>query len=694
MRSFSIYLFLSALLFGEDIVEVFAEHIESTKDYLTASGDVVMLYDGALIKSKRATYDKNASLLTLLGGVEMIRNDENKVYSEVLEINTTTKDIEFKKLLITTADDLWIDAKEATREDEHYKISNSQLSSCDPKKPEWTIDFAEALYHKDSNYMTLKEAKVTFFDTPIFYFPYLAFPTIHERTTGLLFPLIQFSTSEGLTYQQPFFYAPVENFDMEFNPQIRTYRGYGGHITTRFIDSNSSKGELRVGYFKNYESYAQENNFNRQHYGAEFLYRATNLFSSLDVLKDYESGLYVNASYLNDLEYLNLQKESASSLVSSNLIESRLNAFLYDEKDYFGLYARYNIDLSRPDNHETIQELPALHYHSFISYLISDKLFYTFDARVHNYTRIQGSRAYQTEFDLPITYYDSFFNDYLDISMTENLYLSDVFFRNLQQDREDYRFYRNYHTLEISSDLSKQYGKSVHTLHPSIIYTKPSFEREKPTLYRDLSDEQKELFVTQTELENLNMGLSQYYYDSELDLNLFHRLAFTQYPKEILNKGDINNEFGYTGEHFNYYSNLFYSLDKKKLHSWTNSVGYTQNDYDIMLTHFYNYDLILDKKQTSFLHTSLTHTYNRHNQWYLSHDYDLENNFNHQWSVGWSHKQKCWGAKLSFGQEQIPNMDTSFRNSVLYFELSLNPLGAISKNVEKEFSTQGNRGNQ
>ena len=679
------------VLFGKDTVEVFAEQVEATEDYMTASGDVVLLYDGALLKSDKATYDKNASLLTLSGGVEVIREGDSKLYSENLEIDTKTKQIQFKKLLITTKDDLWIDATEAKKKNETYKIENSQLSSCNPKNPEWTIEFAEAMYHKDKNYMTLSDAKLTFFDIPIFYFPYLAFPTTNERTSGLLFPLVQFSKTEGLAYQQPIFYAPTENFDMEFNPQIRTNRGFGGHITTRFIDSDHSQGKLRLGYFKNFKEYAKENKFNREHFGMEFLYSSTDFLPKSTFLDKYESGLYVNATYLNDLEYLNLQKDSASSLISSNLVESRLNAFMYDEKDYLGLYARYNIDLSKKDNHSTIQDLPTLQYHSFISYLISDKLFYTFDARVHNYTRVKGSRAYQTEFDLPITFYDSFFNDYLDVAYSENLYLSNVFFTNLQEKKDNYRFYRNFHTLEVSSDISKQYGSDIHTLHPSIVYTKPSFEREKPENYKNLTAEQQELFVTQTERENLSVGLSQYYYDSELDLNLFHRLALTQYPNAELSKGDVNNEFGYTIDTLNLYSNLFYSLDKNKLHSLTTSLGYTKSNYDIMLTHFYNYDLVSDQKQTSFLHASLTHTYNRHNQWYVSNDFDFENSFNHQWNVGWAHKQNCWGAKLSFGQEQIPNIDTSFRNSIVYFELSLNPLGAISKNIEKEFSTQGNK---
>ncbi|CAA6802039.1 MAG: Outer membrane protein Imp, required for envelope biogenesis / Organic solvent tolerance protein, partial [uncultured Sulfurovum sp.] len=453
--------------------------------------------------------------------------------------------------------------------------------------------------------------------------------------------------------------------------------------------SNHSKGTFRTGYFKNTDAFARENDLDTEHVGFEFLYTSTDILPQTDFLDNYKSGVYVNTTYLNGLEYLNLQKETAASLISSNLIESRLNAFAYDDNDYFGLYSKYNIDVSKADNKETIQALPTLHYHRFMNYLFTDKIFYTFDARVHNYTRVKGSRAHQTEFDLPITYYDSFFNDYLDVTLSENLYLSDVFFSNLNTASENYRYYRNYHKLELSSDLVKAYGDNTHTLHPSFVYTKPSFQRESPVKYADLNDEQKELFVTQTEKENISLGLSQYYYNKALDMNLFHRLAFVKFPEEELSKGDINNEFGYTLDNLNLYSNLFYSLDKSLVRSLTSSLSYNQSNYDIMLTHFYNNDFTLNTDKTSFISTEFVHSYNRHNQWFTGADYDLSQKFSHQWHVGWRHRQKCWGATISIGQEQIPNVDSSFKNNMLYFELNLNPLGGIAQSVEQEFSSQG-----
>jgi len=689
MRSLLVLLFLLMALNAKESVEVFSKHITATADYFTATQDVILLYDGALLKAKKAIYDKNASLLTLSGGVEMIREDETKISSDELIIDTSTKSIKFSKVLLTTEENLWIDAQEAKKENNHYIIYNSKLSSCNKSNPDWTIEFAEANYRKNRNFISLKEAKLSFFNQPIFYFPYLAFPTVNERTTGLLLPKFRISKTEGFIYEQPFFYVLENNLDIEFNPQIRTARGVGGHITTRFVDSNHSEGSFTTGYFKNESNFAVENNLNKEHYGFEFLYKSTDILPESIFFDKYKSGLYVNTTYLNDLEYLNLQKSKASSLLSSNLVESRANAFIYDEKDYLGLYAKYYIDISKMNNSNTIQELPSLQYHSFINYLISDKLFYTFDARLHNYTRAKGSRAYQTEFDLPITYYNSFFNDYLDFSFSENLYFSDVFFSNLNEESKDYRYYRNIHKLELSSDLVKKYGENIHTLHPSLTYIKPSFEKEKPLKYLDLNKEQQELFVTQTQKENFSIGLSQYYYNKKKEMTLFHRLAFVQFPKENLSKGDINNEFSYNENALNLYSNLFYSLDKNKLRSLTSSLTYNQSNYDIILTHFYNNDFLSKNKKTNFINAEFIHKYNRYNQWFIEGDYDLSQKFNHQWNIGWSHRQKCWGAKLSIGQEQIPNVISSFKNSMLYFELNLNPLGGIAQNIEQEFSSQG-----
>ncbi len=690
MRKLLLIIFLlSVLLSSNEIVEVYAKRVLAKTDSFVAKDSVVILYNHSMIKADKATYDKNTSLLTLEGKVEMINAENDVLSSNKLVINTSDKSVKVEKIFLGGEENLWMDASGAKRSKNKYILYNSKISSCDISNPDWTIEFNRADYYKEKEFVTMRDAKVRFYDTTIFYLPYLAFPTLTKRTTGLLYPRFQLSKREGFLYEQPFFYVPSENWDVELDPQIRSNRGFGSYITTRFVDSNHSNGYFRTGYFRNFDSYANSNNLNKEHLGAELFYQSSDILSGNNYLSGYKSGFYFNGTYLNDREYLNLQKSSVSALVSSNLIESRLNSFVYDDNNYYALYGRYNIDISQDNNDRTIQNFPSLQYHHYMDRVMKSKIFYTVDMSVDNYTRVKGSQASQVQVDLPITYYDSFFNDYLDFSMSENLYLTRVKFRNLVVDDKDYYYYyRNYHTIEISMDLRKKYNKAWHTIHPSIVYIKPSMERESLTEYDDLATEKKELFVTQTQEEQLSFNLSQYYNNASGD-KFFHTLGYSHYPKRIESKGDMINEIGYSNKNFNLYNNLKYAWNEQEIRSITSSVSYNQSNYDIMLTHFYNNDFLFNDKKTSFVQAEFDLHYQDKNSWFAKIDYDLEQGYNHQWNIGLRHKQKCWSGVVSIGQEVVPNVDNSFRNTVLYFELNLNPIGGIQQSIEEDFSSQG-----
>lgn len=693
MRKLSFFLLSITLLsFANENIEVMAREVLATAENFYADHDVVILYDGAILQADSVIYDQNSSELRLKGHVEVLGLQENQAATDTLVINTATKSVVFKKLFLTGEEHLWIDSSEATKKKENYKLFNSRISSCNIANPDWTIEFKEAYYRNDKEFITMEDARLRFYDTTIFYFPYLAFPTVHKRTTGLLLPSFKVSNTEGFVYQQPYFYAPENNWDIEFDPQIRSNRGFGGYMTTRFVDSNHSDGYFRTGYFQNTRYYADKYDLNREHLGVELFYNSTDILPESISQEEYKSGFYVEGIHLNDREYLNLQTKKASALVQSNLIESRLNAFIYDDRNYWGLYGRYNIDTSKNSNDATLQELPSFQYHRYFGQILQSPFFYTVDGRLRNHTRVQGSRAFQSELDVPVTYFDSFFNEYVDFTISENLYLTRVNFSHLSTSEEDYYYYRNFHTVEFSSDLSKSYGSLVHTLHPSITYIRPSFEAESDNDYSSLTSEQQELFVNQTNQEQLSLALSQYFYAMNLDMNIFHKLGYTFYPDRAESNGDIINEMGYEKGDIGVYNYLVYAWDREEVRSLTSQVRYNQNNYDIMLTHFYNNDFLFDDKKTSYLNTRLVHHYNDKESWFCSMDYDMQQNFNHKWELGWKHAQACWSTVISVGQETIPNLENSFRNTALYFELNLNPLGGIQQNIENDFSSQqGNR---
>ena len=65
------------------------------------------------------------------------------------------------------------------------------------------------------------------------YFPYLIFPIKQKRETGVLFPYLGFSSSEGFKYRQPFFWVIDDYKDMTLTPSTFGDRGLGGDIQYR-----------------------------------------------------------------------------------------------------------------------------------------------------------------------------------------------------------------------------------------------------------------------------------------------------------------------------------------------------------------------------------------------------------------------------------------------------------------------------
>ena len=90
-------------------------------------------------------------------------------------------------------------------------------------------------------------------DIPIFYLPYLGFSLNKTRSSGFLRPQFGFSANEGFLFTQPYYQTLGLSADLEIDPTIRTKRGKGIYSTFRFVHSPTSKGEFKIGEFRDLE---------------------------------------------------------------------------------------------------------------------------------------------------------------------------------------------------------------------------------------------------------------------------------------------------------------------------------------------------------------------------------------------------------------------------------------------------------
>lgn len=660
-------------------VEILAKSIESTGQVVEARGDIVVDYNGSLIKANHVSYDKEKQLLVLEGNVESIGYKGTKERADRIEIETEKNAVSFKNLFMASDNDLWLYAREAHRNAEKYSFGESVLSSCDVTNPLWELRFARSLYNADKKYMKIYGAKVYFKDIPVFYFPYLAFSTNRERSSGLLFPLFGYSQRDGFVYEQRIFWAISPSMDIEFNPQIRTSRSLGIYATLRFVDTDHSSGKMRIGYFKDKDSYVQKYHLtDSNHYGFEFNYESAQLFAN-PAKNQFRDGLYLNLTYLNDIDYLNLQKSNLQHFGRTPIQESRLNYFLYSDDYYAGVNAKYFIDTRKENNDETLQVLPSIQLHKFLDTLISDNLTYSVDLQMKNLDRTKGSTLKQFEFEVPIEYTLSLFGDYLQLTLREQIYYQTYLFGNGDYLHETFTHYGNLHQLRLYSTLTKAYKNYIHVIQPSLEYTKPGSSKESPVMYADLSDMQRQLFNIEPPEEAYSFAVSNYIYDENAQLILYDHFAQKYYPNRAYKFADVSNELLYNASKWNLYNYLVYAPEFNSIRESFTSIGLKEKSYTLSLSHIYK-KVLADQpaaQKANDINLYASYSLNDHYQVSAGVSYSIDDSISRQWSIGGRYHEDCWNLSATLRQDITPRPVGYSKENAFYLQLNFIPFGGI-----------------
>jgi len=681
---FSFVLFFG-LLYAEEVnhkIEVSAKHLESTKTTVTGKDGVVVYYQDSVIKADTASFNKKTKILVLDGRVEMIGYKSTKEHMDHMEIETETNEVKFEKLFFTSQNDIWLYSDKARRSEGNYTLGNSVLSSCDANDPLWKMVFEQSHYDSAEEYMKIYNAKVYFKDVPIVYTPYMAFPTNNKRNSGLLFPLMGYSSGEGFIYEQPIFWAISSSMDLEVNPQIRTKRSLGGYATFRFADSQYSSGELRVGYFKDKASYSEIYDLpNDSHYGLEFNYESSKLFS--DILgKDFTDGLYINSTFLNDIDYLNLQKTSLKHFGLTPLQESRLNYFIYNNDYYAGVNAKYFIDTREGVNDdETLQILPSIQLHKYLTHFLVDDFTYSVDFKINNFYREEGSTLKQAELKIPLAFTTSFFDDFINISLGEDLYYSKFFFGNEEYLYDEFEYYSNLHKVKLFTDLTKKYDSFTHVLQPSLEYLKPGNESQKPVSVDLLSKEQKELFTVGLPEENYLFSLSHYFYDEKMKLRFYQRFSQNYYINREYELADMTNEMQYNIGSWQFYNNIIYAHEFKKIRESSSRVSLNKDLYHVTLGHSFKQILPDDIDSSIIPANDITfnfgYSYNENIGFNGALTYNIDTSESKQWLLGGSYKQDCWSMMASVRQDITPRPTGATLDNVFFIQFNFIPFGTV-----------------
>jgi LPS-assembly protein len=101
-----------------------------------------------------------------------------------------------------------------------------------------------------------------FKDVPIFYTPYISFPLGDERKSGVLFPSLGHSSSNGFDAEVPYYFNLAPNYDLTFTPGVLTARGVQLTEDFRYLTA-SSHGQLDATFLPNDKQQHNDRSYTR-----------------------------------------------------------------------------------------------------------------------------------------------------------------------------------------------------------------------------------------------------------------------------------------------------------------------------------------------------------------------------------------------------------------------------------------------
>lgn len=675
-------LLLSVLPLLGGRVEIVAQDVEQNGSNIMASGDVLVMHQNYSMSADRALYDQNRSILELFGNVTYFKDAQYVGHSRYMRFDLETKSDSAQPLFLAQQDEhLWMQAQRGWKEQDSVALADAILSSCERGCPDWKIGFSQADFNQTSAWLDVYDPVFYMYDKPLLYLPYLGFSTSRDRKSGLLRPTVGISAKEGLVYIQPVYIATDPQWDFEFDPQYRSNRGAGLFGTFRFVDSPVSNGFATVGAFRDQQSFQKRYDLiNQSHYGAQLFYERRHLFALEEA--GHQDGLHLDINYLNDPDFFNLQHTHNSELLATSQVYSRLN-YAYATPEYYGgVYGRYYIDTSKVSNEETNQTLPILHLHKSATPLFGfEPLMLSADYRMTNYFSGKGEEALFHEFTVPVTLYLDLYENYLMASVSENFYYAYAGYSSRSEEAGSYySFLRNYHRIDLFTDLAKMYDEHLHTLQLRASYSRPSFSNESGYLSETVSPRN-------TPTENLEFSLLQTLYDETGNEILFHRLSqLLDYEKSDHRFAALENEIEFRPlEKLQFYNALMYDYYARHISSSTSQVTFEEERYDIMLTHF-----LKDNEQEAKANTVTFEADFKVGSQYdimLKSVYDFQNSLLQKWLLGYKFYKKCWDYVLTFAKERQPiltaNGAESMDNYIFYVQINLVPIGGFNQKVEQ-----------
>lgn len=238
----------AAVGFAQEAVSLKAERHEWVQDaYWSGQGAVELHYGDVTIKADSLFYDMINGMVEAQGEVLLEQKDtvvraERLRYSVRERTGTLTRvDAEFQ------SEYFFIGERLEKVGENRYRLFNGEFTACDMDSPSWSFNIHRATVEAEG-YAYLGGTSLRVHRFPVFYLPYMVWPTKRERSPGLLVPRFGHSFKRGLYLGLAHFQPLGEAYDLTVSADLFSKGALGGGLRFRYAPAQGVTGQAS-GYY-------------------------------------------------------------------------------------------------------------------------------------------------------------------------------------------------------------------------------------------------------------------------------------------------------------------------------------------------------------------------------------------------------------------------------------------------------------
>ena len=327
-------------------------------DYAVLTGNVQVHYQDLDLTGDHVEIDLTSKQVVAQGNV-ILDQGPKRLTGTTLNFDLDTKTGKMLEATAYVAPDYYFSGVEVDKTgDDTYEVLDGLFTSCSQKTPDWSFHLGRATVEV-GGYAHMHNVTFRVKTLPLFYTPWLLYPAMRDRASGVLVPSIHSSGRRGPSLDLAYFQTLGQSFDdtIHVEPYFRGFLGAGDEF--RYRPTEGTWGDLNGYAVKDTKSQCEGDpkTCGKLRWKVDFDHDTEDMPFGMRMVMQYRK--YSDFDYLRDFERdfdtSSLRFIDSRAFLTGNWGPNLLNVLLNDRQILFNNGANFVSDVDQ-------KKLPEVEY--------------------------------------------------------------------------------------------------------------------------------------------------------------------------------------------------------------------------------------------------------------------------------------------------------------------------------------------